>query len=230
MTERVHQHGALAGIELMATGTHVTGLETRLPARAVSGIGDDLFWVGASYEMDRQDIRRLQGTMWPLRSVRDAGFDIVNVMGAEVLTLPTAFLMDRYNDRNDEYGGSFENRARFWIETLEVGARGGGRALRDHGALLHRHARSQQRWQTCRVRGRAVHRVGGPSRRLLGFAGWRRRPWNLGEGRRPVALLQRELPGRLANEGEEPYQEADCRGRTFHQSRHDGRHYPQRPA
>jgi dimethylamine/trimethylamine dehydrogenase len=121
MTERVHQHDALAGIELMATGTHVTGLETRLPARAVSGIGDDLFWVGASYEMDRQDIRRLQADyVAAAERARDAGFDIVNVMGAEVLTLPTAFLMDRYNDRNDEYGGSFENRARFWIETLEL--------------------------------------------------------------------------------------------------------------
>ena len=118
MTERVHQHGALAGIELMATGTHVTGLEMRLPARAVSGIGDDLFWVGASYEMDRQDIRRLQADyVAAAERARDAGFDIVNVMGAEVLTLPTAFLMDRYNDRKRD-GGSFENRSRFGIETL----------------------------------------------------------------------------------------------------------------
>ena len=77
MTERVHQHGALAGIELMATGTHVTGLETRLPARAVSGIGDDLFWVGASYEMDRQDIRRLQADyVAAAERARDAGLTL----------------------------------------------------------------------------------------------------------------------------------------------------------
>jgi dimethylamine/trimethylamine dehydrogenase len=120
MCERIHEHGGLAGIELMATGTHVTGFETRLPARAVSGIGDDCFWVGASYAMDKDDIRRLQADyVAAARRALSAGFDIVNVMGAEVLVLPTAFLMKRYNDRTDEYGGSFENRARFWLETLE---------------------------------------------------------------------------------------------------------------
>jgi dimethylamine/trimethylamine dehydrogenase len=120
MCERVHEHGALAGIELAAGGTHTTGFETRMPSRAVSGIGDDCFWVGDSYEMDRDDIKRLQADyVAAARRALSAGFDIVNIMGAEVLTLPTAFLMSRYNQRTDEYGGSFENRARFWLETLE---------------------------------------------------------------------------------------------------------------
>ncbi len=135
MCERVHEHGALAGIELMATGTHVTGLETRLPARAVSGTGDDCFWVGSSYEMDRDDIKRLQADyVAAARRALSAGFDIVNIMGAEVLVLPTAFLMKRYNQRTDEYGGSFENRARFWLETLEQVREGVG----DHCAITAR--------------------------------------------------------------------------------------------
>ena len=45
-----------------------------------------------------------------------------------------------YNQRTDEYGGSFENRARFWLEMLEHGARGRRRRLRGRDALLRRHA------------------------------------------------------------------------------------------
>ena len=49
---------------------------------------------------------------------RDAGFDIVYVYGAHSY-LPLQFLSPFYNKRTDEYGGSFENRARFWKESLE---------------------------------------------------------------------------------------------------------------
>jgi dimethylamine/trimethylamine dehydrogenase len=52
-----------------------------------------------------------------LRS-RDAGFDIVYVYGAHSY-LPVQFLSPYYNKRKDKYGGSLENRARFWLETLE---------------------------------------------------------------------------------------------------------------
>ena len=118
--DRIHAHGALAGIELMASGAHVTGYETRLPAGAVSQIPDDWLFMGASYEMDRDDIRRVRRHyVAAARRARHAGFDIVNVMGAELVALPMTFLMSRYNRRTDEYGGSFENRARFWLETLE---------------------------------------------------------------------------------------------------------------
>jgi dimethylamine/trimethylamine dehydrogenase len=121
MCERVHEHGALAGIELAAGGTHATGFETRMPSRAVSCIGDDCIWIGDSYEMDKGDIKRLQADyVAAAKRALSAGFDIVNIMGAEVLALPTAFLMSRYNQRTDEYGGNFENRARFWLQTLEL--------------------------------------------------------------------------------------------------------------
>jgi dimethylamine/trimethylamine dehydrogenase len=121
MCDKLHEHGALAGIELMASGTHVSGYETRMPARAVCGFGDEDLWMGASYEMDREDIKRLQADyVAAARRGAAAGFDIINVMGAELITVPTTFLMKRYNRRTDEYGGSFENRARFWLQTLEL--------------------------------------------------------------------------------------------------------------
>ena len=34
--------------------------------------------------------------------------------------LPAQFLSPFYNQRDDEYGGSFENRARFWREAIEA--------------------------------------------------------------------------------------------------------------
>ena len=49
---------------------------------------------------------------------REAGFDIIYVYGAHSY-LPLQFLSPFYNKRTDEYGGSFENRARFWRETIE---------------------------------------------------------------------------------------------------------------
>ena len=49
---------------------------------------------------------------------RDAGFDIIYVYGGHSY-LPLQFLSPFYNKRTDAYGGSLENRARFWIETLE---------------------------------------------------------------------------------------------------------------
>jgi dimethylamine/trimethylamine dehydrogenase len=121
MCDLVHAHGALAGIELGATGSGVSGYDTRLAGRAVSGAADDAMWMGASYEMDKADIREVQAQyVSAARRARDAGFDIVNIHGAEVWGLPLMFLMPRYNQRTDEYGGCLENRARFWLETLEL--------------------------------------------------------------------------------------------------------------
>src|SRR5436309_356888 len=50
---------------------------------------------------------------------RAAAFDIVYVYGAHSF-LPLQFLSPYYNKRADEYGGSLENRARFWLETLDL--------------------------------------------------------------------------------------------------------------
>src|SRR5258708_23941741 len=70
-------------------------------------------------EMDLDDIAMVQQYYVDaaLRS-RDAGFDIVYVYGAHSY-LPLQFLSPYHNKRRDGYGGSLENRARFWVETLE---------------------------------------------------------------------------------------------------------------
>ena len=68
--------------------------------------------------MDKDDIREVQGFYVEAAKAREAGFDIVYVYGSHSY-LPQQFLTPYYNRRTDEYGGSFENRARFWRETIE---------------------------------------------------------------------------------------------------------------
>lgn len=121
VTDRIHAEGALAGIELGAAGAANSGYESRLPARSLSTVADDHFWMGSHYEMDKRDIRSLQRDyVAAAKRARDVGFDIVNVHGLPTWSICAKFLMPRFNHRTDEYGGSLENRARFWLETLEL--------------------------------------------------------------------------------------------------------------
>jgi 2,4-dienoyl-CoA reductase-like NADH-dependent reductase (Old Yellow Enzyme family)/thioredoxin reductase len=48
---------------------------------------------------------------------KEAGFDGVEIHAAHVYLL-AQFLSSRYNQRQDEYGGSLENRARFFLEVV----------------------------------------------------------------------------------------------------------------
>ncbi len=117
MTERVHRHGALAGVELWyggySSGNRLTREHSLAPtSRPV--------WEGPAQTqaMDKSDIRNLR--RWhrdaALRA-RRAGFDIVYVYAAHGY-LPAQFLSPVQNTRTDEYGGSFENRARLIRELL----------------------------------------------------------------------------------------------------------------
>jgi dimethylamine/trimethylamine dehydrogenase len=117
MAEMAHEHGSLAGVELWHGGGIVGNLETRIAAGGASQMAE---WGVSGYELSKDDIRRIQGYyVAAARRARDVGFDIVNVHGAEGGAVTSHFLMAKSNNRSDEYGGSLENRARFWIETLE---------------------------------------------------------------------------------------------------------------
>src|SRR5579862_7054749 len=120
MADLAHEHGALAGVELWHGGCVAGNLETRLPARSVSQMTDESLYSTSCYELDKAGIREIQGYyVAAARRARAAGFDIVNVHGAECGAITQHFLMAKFNRRSDEYGGSLENRARFWLETLE---------------------------------------------------------------------------------------------------------------
>ncbi len=109
----------LAACELWYAGPHAPCMETRCVPRGPSQIPSDFEHLTYCIEMDKDDIRDVQQMyVDAAKRARTAGFDIVYVYGSHSY-LPQQFLTPFYNKRTDEYGGSFENRARFWRETIE---------------------------------------------------------------------------------------------------------------
>ncbi len=119
MTDEVHKYGALAGIEMWYGGAHAPCMESRATPRGPSQYASEFETLSYCKEMDQADINMVQQYyVEAAQRARDAGFDIVYVYGAHSY-LPLQFLNPYYNKRTDKYGGSLENRARFWLETLE---------------------------------------------------------------------------------------------------------------
>ncbi|MDE2304662.1 MAG: FAD-dependent oxidoreductase [Gammaproteobacteria bacterium] len=125
MTDAVHRHGSLAGVELWHGGAITMNRTSRLPPLSPSGLpwmSTHLGFMGNQRPrvMDRADIRALLD--WQAagaRRAREAGFDIVYVY-AGMGYLPYEFLLPEYNRRHDEYGGTIENRTRLVREMLAV--------------------------------------------------------------------------------------------------------------
>ncbi len=119
MTDHIHKHNSLAGVEMWYGGSHAPCMESRCTPRGPSQYASEFETQTYCKEMDLDDINMVQGFyVDAARRARDAGFDIVYVYGAHSY-LPLQFLSPYYNKRKDKYGGSLENRARFWVETLE---------------------------------------------------------------------------------------------------------------
>ncbi|MEJ8572008.1 FAD-dependent oxidoreductase [Microbaculum marinum] len=118
MADAVHEHGALAGLELWHGGSYVSNLLTRAPTLGVRSMPSRTDPV-QSMPMDRSDIRALRAShrAAALRA-RDAGFDVVYVYPTHGYLL-AEFLSRSLNTRTDEYGGSLENRARLVRELIE---------------------------------------------------------------------------------------------------------------
>jgi dimethylamine/trimethylamine dehydrogenase len=123
MAESVHKHGALAGIELSYNGYDATNLYSRVPSlapRSMGTIGGSNYDPVQTRRMDKEDIRNVR--KWhceaALRAKR-AGFDIIYCYAGHGMTAAIQFILKRYNDRTDEYGGSLENRVRFLRELIE---------------------------------------------------------------------------------------------------------------
>jgi len=71
-------------------------------------------------EMPKEEIARtVQAYASAARRVKEAGFDGVEIHGGTGYLL-VQFLSARTNRRNDEYGGSLENRMRFPLEVVEA--------------------------------------------------------------------------------------------------------------
>ena len=123
--DAIHEHGALAAVELWHGGASVMNRTSRITPYSPSGIPWAATHVGFMGNlkpriMDKQDIKDVLRWQYEgaLRS-RQAGFDILYVY-AGMGYLPYEFLLDDYNRRADDYGGSVANRVRFVRELLDV--------------------------------------------------------------------------------------------------------------
>ena len=119
MTEKVHEHGALAGVELWAGGAGAANLMTREVPLGVSSMPNVQGHPYQTRAMDKRDIRNVR--RWhrdaALRA-KEAGFDVVYVYATHMYLL-SQFLSPEHNQRTDEYGGSVLNRVRLVRELIE---------------------------------------------------------------------------------------------------------------
>ena len=118
MVDKVHHHGALAGVELWhggaASANHYSREAPLGPSSRPAGVFDPV----QTRAMDKEDIRELK--RWHLEAAlraQRAGFDIVYVYACHWYLLKQFLLPS--NQRNDEYGGSLENRVRLLRELIE---------------------------------------------------------------------------------------------------------------
>ena len=118
LAEGVHAAGARIAVQLCHAGRQTSRAVSGLPLIAPSAMrfGDDV-----THAMRQEDIERVIGE-YARASVRarEAGFDAVELHAGNGY-LPQQFLSPLTNFRQDNYGGSLENRIRFSIETIAGG-------------------------------------------------------------------------------------------------------------
>ncbi|MEU2286802.1 FAD-dependent oxidoreductase [Streptomyces sp. NPDC013178] len=134
IVERIHEGGALAGVELEYHASMSFASEGRLVAHSVDPVAGEgplpIAYAGTAAALHVSDIARIQDLHVDaaLRAV-EAGYDLITLHCGHAASLMSHFLIPYYNTRTDEYGGSLENRARFARETLaKVRAAVGDRA------------------------------------------------------------------------------------------------------
>ncbi|MFL5260311.1 MAG: FAD-dependent oxidoreductase [Hyphomicrobiales bacterium] len=118
IADAVHEHGALAGVELWHGGAHANNRLTREPLLAPSTRPAHFVQPASARTMDLADIRAFRG--WQREAAlkaKRAGFDIVYCYAGHDY-LPFQFLSPRTNRRTDEYGGPLVNRVRLLKEMI----------------------------------------------------------------------------------------------------------------
>ena len=121
MAKKMKEHGALAGIQLAYSGINGPNLYSREVPLAPTALPIRTFTNDPVHAraMDKEDIRNLR--RWFVNAAkrsRTAGFDLICLYGAHGFGIFQHFLSRATNQRDDEYGGSLENRSRFARECI----------------------------------------------------------------------------------------------------------------
>lgn len=117
MAEAVHKHSTKIGMQIFHPGRQGDTRFTGVPVEAPSPIPCPLLQnPPVEMTVERiQEVIKLFGQA--ARRVKESGFDFVELAGAHGYLI-AEFTSPYSNKRTDQYGGSFENRARFPLEII----------------------------------------------------------------------------------------------------------------
>ncbi len=161
VTDAVHEAGAAASAQIGHAGPVANARSNRAPAlaptRRLNASG------GVTRAATDDDIARITGEYRRGAALAvEAGFDCIEIhLGHNYLL--SAFLSPKLNRRNDRWGGSLDNRARFPLQVVEAVREAVGDPGRGHGQAQH--GRRRRRWILV-----------GRERRVRAHAGVRRCP------------------------------------------------------
>ena len=113
VTEAVHAHGAKICMQILHTGRYAMSREPVAPSAIQAPINP-----AKPRALSTEEVRQtVADYIACARLAKEAGYDGVEVMGSEGYLI-NQFLAPRTNTRDDEYGGSAENRRRFAREIV----------------------------------------------------------------------------------------------------------------
>ncbi|MFN6970823.1 MAG: NADPH-dependent 2,4-dienoyl-CoA reductase, partial [Rheinheimera sp.] len=113
ITAAVHKHNALICMQLLHAGRYGYHPFSVAPSKIQSPI--------TPFKPAAMSGRQVRSTIKDFaksaKLAQKAGYDGVEIMGSEGYLI-NQFICQRTNQRTDEWGGSFENRCRFALETI----------------------------------------------------------------------------------------------------------------
>ncbi|MGD8108970.1 FAD-dependent oxidoreductase [Vibrio sp. TRT 17S01] len=115
VTEAVHKHGGKIALQLLHAGRYAM----HPFSQSASAIKAPIARFAPSEMSERQIKNTIAAFATSASLAKQAGYDGVEVMGSEGYLI-NQFICKRTNMRYDDWGGSYENRIRFALETVKA--------------------------------------------------------------------------------------------------------------
>ncbi len=117
LAQAAHGHGAAIGAQLYHAGAYAHQAFIGQPAVS-SSEHTSVFTRQQARALDLEEIPAVQDQFADAaRRAKEAGFDMVEILGSAGYLI-CQFLSPKINQRQDQYGGSLENRMRFGLEVV----------------------------------------------------------------------------------------------------------------
>ncbi|MEP1740405.1 MAG: NADPH-dependent 2,4-dienoyl-CoA reductase [Kangiellaceae bacterium] len=113
ITDAVHQYGAKICMQILHTGRYAYNANPIAPSAIQAPINPNKPSAATAEELEQQVLDFISLAT----QAQKAGYDGVEIMGSEGYFL-NEFLAVRTNQRDDEWGGSYENRMKFPVEVV----------------------------------------------------------------------------------------------------------------